>query len=73
MASDITRFVDKDGVTHAVDYQSLANKPKIPSKVSDLTNDSGFMSFNSIDNDTIKINSDGKLYVAIGSASKVAF
>lgn len=43
MAGEIRRFVDKDGVAHQVDYEYLANKPTIPTRTSQLTNDSQFI------------------------------
>lgn len=42
MAGEIKGVILDDGV-HKIDYQSLYNLPSIPTKVSDLTNDSGFI------------------------------
>ena len=43
MANEVRQFIDKDGVAHLVDFNFLANRPDIPSKTSDLTNDVPFI------------------------------
>ena len=73
-----------NGTTYQIDYDWLADKPTIPTKVSDLTNDSGFLTSVpaasssvsgtvKVDDSTIKVNSNGQIYVALANAAVVSF
>lgn len=67
MAGEITGFkVTGDSTVRKIDYDALANKPTIPTKVSDLDNDSGFITEESIDNVSIRRNQNGELYALAG-------
>lgn len=69
MAGEITGIkVTGESTVRKIDYEALANKPTIPSKTSQLQNDSGFIMAESIDNVSIKRNGNGELYALVESA-----
>ena len=53
----------------AAEVGALPDDTVIPTKVSDLENDEGYIKEESIDNATIKRNADGELYAVVESAS----
>ena len=77
MAGEIRRFVDKDGVAHQVDYEYLANRPTIPSRTSQLTNDSQFITKSQYDelvsriDDLISDLRAAGIYISDGETSSV--
>ena len=85
MANEITGvYLSDSGTTHLIDYGSLANRPAIPTKTSDLTNDSGYLTslpsasdsvagVVKVDNDSIKLNAQGQLYIDLNSTEGVTF
>lgn len=85
MANEITGvYLSDSGTTHLIDYGSLANRPAIPTKTSDLDNDSGFLAsvppasdsvagVVKIDDDSIRLNERGQLYIDLRSTEGVTF
>ena len=57
----------------AQEVGALPSTTPIPTRTSDLTNDSGFITSIPVDNDTIMINEYGELYVALGIAEEETF
>lgn len=81
MAGEIRGVILDDG-THSIDYSALANTPTIPTKVSDLANDSGFVASDEYATAStagvVKIGSglsitDGVLSLALTDANGVSY
>ena len=64
MANEIIGFKTKDDTAQLVDFTAIANVPDASDSVAGMVK---------VDNESIKVNSDGQIYVAYQSASGVGF